>query len=91
MPGAELELFLRHMRRVLRPSKSEAASDAELLSRFVQQRDQEAFELLVWRHGLMVLNVCRRVLRHEHDAEDAFQATSRPGPARLTPSANVTR
>ncbi|MHB1426434.1 MAG: RNA polymerase sigma factor [Gemmataceae bacterium] len=75
MAGAQLETFLRHLRRVLRPSSHEGASDAQLLSRYLQQRDQEAFELTVWRHGLMVLNVCRRVLRHEHDAEDAFQAT----------------
>src|SRR5262249_17946298 len=49
--------------------------DAELLRRFVLNRDEAAFELLVWRHGAMVLNLCRRMLRHEQDAEDAFQAT----------------
>lgn len=75
MSNAQLNSFLRHLRRVLRPAAAEGVSDAQLLQRFVQQRDQQAFELLVWRHGLMVLNVCRRVLHHEHDAEDVFQAT----------------
>jgi RNA polymerase sigma factor (sigma-70 family) len=49
--------------------------DAQLLERFVSQRDETAFEVLVWRHGPLVLRLCRRVLRHEQDAEDAFQAT----------------
>ncbi len=34
-----------------------------------------AFEVLVGRHGPMVLSVCRAILRDQHDAEDAFQAT----------------
>src|SRR5262249_11714610 len=50
-------------------------SDAQLLERFSTQRDEAAFELLVWRHGGMVLRTCRRLLRDAHEAEDAFQAT----------------
>ncbi len=51
-----------------------APADAELLDRFVAARDEEAFAALVRRHGPAVLAVCRRLTRHTHDAEDAFQA-----------------
>jgi RNA polymerase sigma factor (sigma-70 family) len=53
-------------------------SDSHLLGRFqcVQGDKRElAFRELVQRHGPMVMGVCRQVLRHPHDAEDAFQAT----------------
>jgi RNA polymerase sigma-70 factor (ECF subfamily) len=54
---------------------SGCASDAQLLERFIDQREDVAFEELVRRHGAMVMAVCRRVLGNAHDADDAFQAT----------------
>jgi RNA polymerase sigma factor (sigma-70 family) len=65
----------RYLYRLLGPPRGHDSSDAQLLERFVAGRDEAAFELLVWRHGPTVLGVCRRVLRNEQDAEDAFQAT----------------
>jgi RNA polymerase sigma factor (sigma-70 family) len=53
-------------------------TDKELLERFAASRDpggELAFTTLVARHGPMVLNVCRRILRDPSDADDAFQAT----------------
>src|SRR6266446_4350697 len=72
MANAQLSLVLRHIRKLAGAGK---ATDRQLLHRFATQHEEAAFELLVERHGPAVLGLCRRVLRHEHDAEDVFQAT----------------
>jgi hypothetical protein len=61
-------------------------TDGQLLERFTTRAGDVAecaFAALVERHGAMVLGVCRKILRDEHEAEDALQAaflvlTSRP-------------
>jgi RNA polymerase sigma factor (sigma-70 family) len=50
-------------------------SDRQLVEQFLARHDEAVFEAIVRRHGPMVYRVCRRVLQHHHDAEDAFQAT----------------
>ncbi len=69
-----LAAFVRllHQSRI---QHGDALTDADLLERFIGQRDEEAFEALVRRHGPMVLGVCRRILHNEADVDDCFQAT----------------
>lgn len=72
MPRLEPTLLAAHIRRI---APDEALTDAELVGRYAEHRDAAAFEVLVWRHCPMVWATCRRILRHQHDIEDAFQAT----------------
>jgi hypothetical protein len=74
MSKNSLDSVLQYLRRVALIGHAHA-SDAGLLERFARQGDEAAFESLVSLHGPMVLGVCRRLLRHEQDSEDAFQAT----------------
>jgi hypothetical protein len=46
-----------------------------LPSRYTKSKDEDAFEALFERHKEMVLSVCKRILHHYPDAEDALQRT----------------
>lgn len=63
------------LRRVVLLRDGGGLSDGQLLTLFVKHHDADAFAALLNRHGPMVMGVCRRILRHQQDAEDAFQAT----------------
>ncbi len=63
LAGTILRLFQNH------------GSDGDLLRQYVATRDEASFTELVRRLGPMVMGICRRVLSHHSDAEDAFQAT----------------
>ncbi len=74
MPKQTLNDLIRIVHKLAGQTEGTLA-DAELLARFVERRDEAAFEALVWRHGQLIWNVCHRILRNQQDAEDAFQAT----------------
>ena len=69
MANAQLEPMLHRLRHLFQTDQP----DALLLERFVRARDESAFELLMLRHGAMVLGLCRGMLRHAHDAVAAFR------------------
>ena len=75
MATAQLNCILRHLHKTARRCDAAELSDEQLLERYLSGRDESAFEMLVRRHGPMVLGVCRRSLRNAQDVEDAFQAT----------------
>jgi RNA polymerase sigma factor (sigma-70 family) len=67
--------LLQHLRRLTVSARTENASDGELVESFVANGDDDSFTALFRRHGPMVHGLCRRVLRNEQEADDAFQAT----------------
>src|SRR5262245_42848727 len=64
----------RHVGEALRLADERGTTDGQLLTRFLEAGDEQAFGVLVRRHGPMIWSVCRRALNH-HDAEEVFQAT----------------
>jgi RNA polymerase sigma factor (sigma-70 family) len=72
MAVRSIEVLQRYLRRLCH--EAVPLEDAVLLNRFVASGDREAFELLIARHGPMVLGTARRLVDNTHDAEDVFQA-----------------
>src|SRR5262249_22675931 len=70
-PNAVLE----HVRHLVNAEETRDLSDGQLLHLYSSQHNHEAFTVLLRRHERLVWNVCRCALRHDQDAEDAFQAT----------------
>lgn len=74
MSSTASRLFLHLVRKVFDDPRTVACADQELLERFLSNRDEAAFEVILRRHGPMVHDVCRTLLPNEADVEDAFQA-----------------
>ncbi len=66
---------LANLQRLFDQGSASGMTDAQLLDRFLISRDETAFQLLLERHGRMVLGTCHAILHDPHEAEDAFQAT----------------
>ena len=75
MPQAKFGKVLRHIHVMVDSVAQKERTDRQCLESFLVKSDEASFSTLLLRHGPMVFRVCRRVLHHEHDAEDAFQAT----------------
>jgi RNA polymerase sigma factor (sigma-70 family) len=78
MAAPPLRAIVRQIERlssVQHAPEGRGKTDRQLLDDFSARHSESAFAELVARHGAMVMRVCRRVLQHLQDAEDAFQAT----------------
>ncbi len=60
--------------RVFRDGTLAGMSDRQVLARFIEHRDETAFEAILYRHGAMVRKVCKQMLFDPHDVDDAVQA-----------------
>ncbi|HWY85964.1 MAG TPA: sigma-70 family RNA polymerase sigma factor, partial [Gemmataceae bacterium] len=72
MPTTQFNKIIDYLYRTTRPRDGDI-TDGQLLARYTMNRDEAAFAAILRRHGPMVWGLCRRVLRSDHDAADAFQ------------------
>src|SRR5437660_1676315 len=67
--AASLSGVIRHLQ------PGDAPPDFDLLTRYAEHADEDAFAAVVRRYGGLVLGVARRQLADPQHAEDVFQAT----------------
>jgi RNA polymerase sigma factor (sigma-70 family) len=78
MSGGDPSGALRNIRTLFGHGRLADLTDRQLLEQFVCGNDsstEDAFTMLLERHGPMVWGVCRRLLPDRNAAADAFQAT----------------
>jgi RNA polymerase sigma-70 factor (ECF subfamily) len=78
MTGRQTSAISHSLNTLFRVGTLGSSSDRELLeciSARPGSDSEDAFRVLVERHGPMVLGLCRSLIKDAHAAEDAFQAT----------------
>jgi RNA polymerase sigma factor (sigma-70 family) len=75
MANSQVAAVLHHLREMVEFQRRTSSTDGDLVERFAVGHEEAAFAELVRRHGRLVWRLCRNILKHEQDAEDAFQAT----------------
>ena len=60
MATSAVSKVLQGFRRAVLVRDGADQTDGQLLGRFIEQRDEAAFEALVRRHGAMIMGICRR-------------------------------
>lgn len=58
MSQSSLNGVLQHIRTLAGKPSHQAMSDSELLDRFISEKDETAFTMLVKRHGPLVQSIC---------------------------------
>jgi RNA polymerase sigma factor (sigma-70 family) len=75
MATRDLSIYLRGLVRQMAIEPVTRQSDRRLVDDALSGNSEAALAAIVQRHGAMVYRVCWRLLQHDQDAEDAFQAT----------------
>ncbi len=74
MPNGLTARTAGQVARVFREGTLAGLPDRQVLERFIEHRDETAFEAILYRHGAMVRKVCKQMLLDPHDVDDAVQA-----------------